>query len=112
MTPAFASVIVHQQGAESDIGPDIGFDHGCIPVFHGSRNIVRKVAAIKQVKEHLEVLIGRQVILEEHAKSDPAVCGSAQPTYIKTGTVRYHLVRCLSGDEFSRRIFIPVIILN
>ena len=59
MAAAFTTVAVEQQGAETNINSYVCGYLQAIAVLHVVGNIVRKVAAIKQVEKHPEILVRR-----------------------------------------------------
>ena len=76
---AVAFFAVHQQCAEADIDTDIGIDRQVAPVTQVSGDIKGQVTAIEEIQKGFQVLVGRQIILEEEAEGEQAVGGPPDP---------------------------------
>ena len=65
MAPAIPFFAVQQEGAKTDVDPDIGVDDQGIAVFDAARDVKGQIAPVQEVQEYLQVLIGRKIVLKE-----------------------------------------------
>ena len=87
MAAPVAFFTVQQQGAKAYVDADIGGDRKGIAITDAARDIEGQVAAVKEVEEYFQVLIGRKVILHKKAEGEKSVGGASYPARPGLGAV-------------------------